>query len=232
MSLELLKSKNAKAFHDAKPYAVFIENAQTSYNLKRSFLKIKIKSIFDKIIAFFGIVVLLPLFLTICIFIIYETKSFPIYRQLRTGLMGRPFKIWKFKTMYVCDNGYNITQTLPNDIRVTRLGRFLRRSSIDELPQLFNVLMGQMSLIGPRPHAIAHDIYYSRQIKNYELRYLVKPGMSGLAQICGFRGPTDKLFKMENRIQKDHEYIENWSLKLDFKILLKTFFCLNSQNAV
>ncbi|MBN8649630.1 MAG: sugar transferase, partial [Caulobacterales bacterium] len=90
----------------------------------------------------------------------------------------------------------------------------------------------QMSLIGPRPHAIAHDIYYSGIIQNYDIRYLAKPGMSGLAQINGFRGPTEQIIKMENRIRKDCEYIENWSLKLDFKILIRTFFCLDSQNAV
>lgn len=232
MTLELLKSNNIKSQSKAVQINLRLKHSYYPIFLKHFSKKAKIKSVFDKLAALLGIIILLPFFIFIAILIMAETGAFPFFRQYRTGYMGQPFKIWKFRTMYVSDNGSNIPQASKNDVRITKLGRFLRRSSIDELPQLFNVLMGEMSLIGPRPHAIAHDIYYSNHIKDYELRYLVKPGMSGLAQICGYRGPTDKIFKMENRIKKDHEYIQNWSLKLDFKILCQTFFCLNSQNAI
>jgi putative colanic acid biosynthesis UDP-glucose lipid carrier transferase len=124
--------------------------------------------------------------------------------------------------MSVCENDTNVKQATANDARVTKLGGLLRRSSLDELPQLFNVLNGSMSLVGPRPHATAHNEQYRRLIPGYMLRHKVKPGITGLAQVLGWRGETDTLDKMVNRIQCDLQYIREWSLWMDFKIILKT----------
>lgn len=125
--------------------------------------------------------------------------------------------------MRMMDNGPVVVQAQQNDPRVTPLGAFLRRTSLDELPQLFNVLEGSMSLVGPRPHASAHNELYRKQIDGYMLRHKVKPGITGLAQVNGFRGETATLEKMQGRIECDHQYIREWSLLLDFKIITKTF---------
>lgn len=124
--------------------------------------------------------------------------------------------------MTVCEDSFNVPQARRNDPRVTNLGRFLRKTSLDELPQFFNVLQGRMSVVGPRPHAVAHNEFYRGQVKGYMLRHKVKPGITGLAQIKGYRGETDTLEKMEGRIQFDLNYIRNWSLWLDIKIVLIT----------
>lgn len=131
--------------------------------------------------------------------------------------------IYKFRTMYVVEDGDRIVQATRNDSRVTPLGRLLRRASIDELPQLFNVLRGDMSIVGPRPHALAHDEEYKAKIGDYALRHHVKPGLTGAAQVAGLRGETRTLSAMEDRIQKDLWYIDNWSVMLDMKIMLQTF---------
>ena len=151
------------------------------------------------------------------------TSRGPVFfRQLRYGLDGREIRVWKFRSMSVCENDTNVKQATANDARVTKLGGLLRRSSLDELPQLFNVLNGSMSLVGPRPHATAHNEQYRRLIPGYRLRHKVKPGITGLAQVLGWRGETDTLDKMVNRIQCDLQYIREWSLWMDFKIILKT----------
>jgi len=145
-----------------------------------------------------------------------------LFRQKRYGLGGESIEVWKFRSMTVCDNGDVVVQAKKNDRRVTRIGSFLRRTSLDELPQFLNVLRGEMSIVGPRPHAIAHNELYRKKIMGYMLRHLVKPGITGWAQINGWRGETDTLEKMEKRVQYDLEYIKNWSLWLDFKIIALT----------
>lgn len=153
------------------------------------------------------------------------TSAGPIFfKQSRYGMGGDLIKVWKFRSMSVCEDGPNVQQAQRQDPRVTPFGNFLRRTSLDELPQLFNVISGSMSLVGPRPHAVAHNEFYRGQIKGYMLRHKVKPGITGLAQINGFRGETETLDKMSGRIAYDLEYIRNWSLLLDIKILWGTVF--------
>jgi putative colanic acid biosynthesis UDP-glucose lipid carrier transferase len=152
------------------------------------------------------------------------TSPGPVFfRQRRYGLDGKEIRVWKFRTMRVCDDGEKVVQAKKNDSRITPLGAILRRTSLDELPQLFNVLFGEMSLVGPRPHATAHNEQYRQLIDGYMLRHKVKPGITGLAQVNGFRGETDTLDKMERRVQCDHQYIREWNVWLDLKILLRTF---------
>jgi putative colanic acid biosynthesis UDP-glucose lipid carrier transferase len=158
------------------------------------------------------------------------TSPGPVFfRQRRYGLDGREILVWKFRTMTVCEEGDQVRQATKNDNRVTPLGSILRRTSLDELPQLFNVLGGSMSLVGPRPHANAHNEEYRRRIPGYMLRHKVKPGITGLAQVSGWRGETDTLEKMENRVECDRRYISEWSLWTDVKILLKTVFVVWSR---
>ncbi|TIX43853.1 MAG: undecaprenyl-phosphate glucose phosphotransferase, partial [Mesorhizobium sp.] len=145
---------------------------------------------------------------------------------------GKPFNIYKFRSMTVQENGTQIRQAQRNDARVTRLGRILRRSSIDELPQLFNVLRGEMSLVGPRPHAVAHDDTYTLAIASYAYRHHVKPGLTGWAQINGFRGETKELWRMEKRVEHDLWYIKSWSMLLDIKIIWKTALLIFSDRNV
>jgi putative colanic acid biosynthesis UDP-glucose lipid carrier transferase len=151
------------------------------------------------------------------------TSRGPVFfRQRRYGLDGREILVWKFRTMTVCEDGHQVAQARRNDSRVTPLGAILRRTSVDELPQLFNVLEGTMSLVGPRPHAAAHNEQYRKMIQGYMLRHKVKPGITGLAQVRGWRGETDTLEKMQRRLDCDHEYIRDWSLWLDVQILFRT----------
>ncbi len=145
-----------------------------------------------------------------------------IFKQTRYGIKGEPIKVWKFRSMSVCENGDNVKQATANDSRVTPLGAFLRRTSLDELPQFLNVLSGSMSVVGPRPHAVAHNEYYRKQIQGYMLRHKVKPGITGQAQINGCRGETDTIDKMEARVHHDLEYLRQWSLWLDIKIVFMT----------
>ncbi len=151
------------------------------------------------------------------------------FRQRRYGLDGREILVWKFRTMTCCDNGENVPQATRDDARVTRVGRFLRRSSLDELPQLFNVIDGSMSLVGPRPHANVHNEQYRALIDGYMLRHKVKPGITGLAQVNGHRGETETLEKMEHRVACDHQYIREWSFWMDLKILAKTLSVVLTQ---
>lgn len=147
-----------------------------------------------------------------------------LFRQRRYGLDGRPIEVWKFRSMSVQENGAVVRQATRNDSRVTPFGGFLRRTSLDELPQFFNVLRGDMSIVGPRPHAVAHNEQYRKQVNGYMLRHKVKPGITGWAQINGWRGETDTLDKMRKRVEFDLEYIEHWSIWLDLKIILLTLF--------
>ncbi|SMF97657.1 putative colanic acid biosysnthesis UDP-glucose lipid carrier transferase [Methylomagnum ishizawai] len=147
-----------------------------------------------------------------------------LFKQKRYGMSGEPIEVWKFRTMTVQENGATVTQATRNDARITRLGGFLRRYSLDELPQFINVLQGRMSIVGPRPHAVAHNEYYRKQINGYMLRHTIKPGITGLAQINGCRGETDTLDKMERRVVYDLEYISHWQVWLDLKIIFLTIF--------
>jgi putative colanic acid biosynthesis UDP-glucose lipid carrier transferase len=154
------------------------------------------------------------------------------FRQRRYGLDGKEIYVWKFRSMKVMENGAEVKQATLGDARITPLGAFLRRTSLDELPQLFNVLEGTMSLVGPRPHATAHNEQYRKVIGGYMLRHKVKPGITGLAQVNGWRGETDTLEKMEKRVECDHRYIRDWSWWLDLRILFKTaFVVVGSKNA-
>ena len=145
------------------------------------------------------------------------------FKQMRHGWDGKPIKVYKFRTMVVHDEEEGrVSQAGQGDTRITRLGAFLRRTSLDELPQFFNVLQGRMSIVGPRPHALIHNEEYKEQIDAYMLRHKVKPGITGWAQINGWRGETDTLEKMKKRIEYDLYYIEHWSLWFDLKIILLT----------
>jgi putative colanic acid biosynthesis UDP-glucose lipid carrier transferase len=163
-----------------------------------------------------------PLMLIIALLIRLSSPGPVIFKQRRYGLDGRQIIVYKFRTMSVTEDGDTIRQATQSDARVTPLGRFLRRTSLDELPQLLNVLQGRMSLVGPRPHAVAHNEQYRKLIKGYMLRHKVAPGMTGLAQINGMRGETQTLEQMEARVRYDLEYLRNWSPLLDLKILFKT----------
>lgn len=154
------------------------------------------------------------------------------FRQKRYGLSGEEIRVWKFRSMRVCEDGAKVTQASKDDDRITRVGRLIRKTSLDELPQLFNVLDGSMSLVGPRPHATAHNEQYRSLIDGYMLRHKVKPGITGLAQVNGWRGETETLEKMEKRVEFDHRYIREWSLWMDVKILVKTaMVVLKQENA-
>jgi undecaprenyl-phosphate galactose phosphotransferase/putative colanic acid biosynthesis UDP-glucose lipid carrier transferase len=190
-----------------------------------------IKRASDVVLAAGALVVLSPLLLATAILIKLDSRGPVVFRQRRCGFDDREFVIFKFRTMTVLEDGDRIVQTQRDDERVTRIGRILRRASIDELPQLFNVLRGDMSLVGPRPHAIAHDDQYKAAIDNYALRHHVKPGLTGAAQVAGLRGETRDLALMERRVERDLWYINNWSLTLDLKIMAQTCVALLRDDA-
>ena len=147
-----------------------------------------------------------------------------IFKQHRYGLQGNRIEVWKFRTMSVCENGDEVKQVTENDPRVTKFGRFLRMTSLDELPQFINVIQGRMSIVGPRPHVVVQNEEYRKLISGYMLRHKVKPGITGLAQVSGWRGETDTLEKMQKRLDCDLDYIRKWSIWLDLKIIFKTIF--------
>ncbi len=181
-----------------------------------------LKRIVDIAIACAALAFLLPLLVGIAIAILLDSRGPILFRQQRLGYQGRPFRILKFRTMTVLEDGDDVRQASPNDLRVTSVGRWLRRSSLDELPQLWNVLCGEMSIVGPRPHAAAHDAYYAKLIENYEVRQHVKPGLTGWAQVHGLRGETPNIDLMYRRIEMDIWYACNCSNVLDVQILFKT----------
>ncbi|CAL8970994.1 UDP-glucose:undecaprenyl-phosphate glucose-1-phosphate transferase [Rhodoplanes serenus] len=182
------------------------------------------KRLLDLAVASLALVILAPLMLLAAVAIKLDSPGPVIFRQRRNGFNEREFLIFKFRSMTVLEDGAVVTQATRRDPRVTRVGRFLRRTSIDELPQLFNVLRGDMSIVGPRPHAIAHDDEYSKIIGQYAYRHHVKPGITGWAQVNGCRGETPHVSLMEKRVSLDIWYINNWNLGLDLRILLKTTF--------
>jgi len=187
-------------------------------------LELTAKRALDLMSAGAGLVTLLPLLAIVSLAIKLDSRGPVIFRQSRRGFNGREFMIWKFRTMTVVENGALIYQAKRNDERVTRVGHLLRATSIDELPQLVNVLRGEMSLVGPRPHALAHDDEYGGAIGKYAFRHHVKPGITGWAQVNGFRGETPELDLMKKRIDLDLWYIDNWSFWLDLWIIVRTCF--------
>ncbi len=182
------------------------------------------KRLLDVTVAATSLFFLSPLLLMAAVAVKLESSGPVIFRQRRHGFNGQAFTIYKLRTMKVQEDGAEVVQAAEKDPRVTRVGRFLRQSSIDELPQLLNVLQGHMSMVGPRPHALVHDYEYGRMIANYAFRHHVKPGITGWAQVHGYRGGTPRLELMERRIALDLWYIDNWSLLLDIRVLLGTFF--------
>lgn len=181
-----------------------------------------LKALEDMTLASVFTLMAAPLMAAIALGIKLDSKGPVIFKQRRYGLDGRQIVVWKFRTMTVCEDGDVVRQAKENDDRTTRMGRFLRRTSFDELPQLFNVLRREMSLVGPRPHAIAHNEQYRELVDHYMLRHKVKPGITGLAQVEGFRGEITSLDKMKQRVAHDISYIRNWSLWLDIKIIALT----------
>lgn len=180
------------------------------------------KRALDMLISAAALIALLPLLVAIAALVKLSSKGPVLFAQQRTGLSGRHFKIYKFRTMTVVEDGKSVRQACRGDSRITPIGAFLRRSSLDELPQFWNVLIGDMSLVGPRPHALAHDIQYGGLITTYGERFRVRPGITGLAQCNGARGPTETLEKMHRRVELDNAYIERWSWAMEFRIVLKT----------
>lgn len=191
-----------------------------------------LKRAFDMVAGTVLLTVALPFFAIIAICIKLDSKGPVFFRQRRNGFNQSEFRILKFRTMTTLDDGATVRQATREDSRVTRVGRFLRRTNIDELPQLINVLAGEMSLVGPRPHALAHNNEYSKKIWLYARRHNVKPGITGLSQIYGYRGETKSLDRMSKRVEYDLRYIDSWSLFLDVKILASTLLSRKSfQNA-
>ena len=181
-----------------------------------------VKRLMDLAIASFALLLLALPMLIIALVIKLTSRGPVLFKQTRYGVDGHTIKVWKFRSMTVMENDSDIKQATRDDPRVTPLGSFLRRSSLDELPQFINVLIGDMSVVGPRPHAVAHNEQYRKLIDGYMLRHKVKPGITGLAQVKGFRGETETLDKMKGRIEYDLEYIRNWSIFLDLKLILLT----------
>lgn len=181
-----------------------------------------LKRLLDAVAAFGILIFILPLMLIVIVAIRLDSPGPIFFRQRRTGLNGRQFRIFKFRSMTVMEDGDQIRQAMQDDDRVTRVGAFLRRSSIDELPQLLNVLTGDMSLVGPRPHALAHDEHFGALVPDYKERFRARPGITGLAQVNGLRGEIRAIEDMVARIELDNAYIENWSIWRDVGILLKT----------
>lgn len=180
------------------------------------------KRIFDILFSSAILTIISVPLLIIAISIRLTSPGPVLFKQRRYGFRGEKIIVWKFRSMTVWEDAENVVQAKRHDPRVTKLGRFLRCTSLDELPQFFNVLQGSMSVVGPRPHAVAHNEFYRGQVKGYMLRHKVKPGITGWAQVNGYRGETDTLAKMEGRVQCDLNYIRNWSLWLDIKIIFLT----------
>src|SRR5439155_3753536 len=191
-----------------------------------------VKRASDFILALLILILISPLMAAIAIGVKRSSPGPILFKQRRYGLDGREIVVYKFRTMKVLEDGDVIRQATKDDDRVTRFGAYLRRTSLDELPQFINVLQGRMSVVGPRPHAVAHNEMYRKLIRGYMIRHKVRPGITGLAQVNGFRGETDTVEKMKARIEYDLAYLRSWSLLLDLQIVLKTVVVvLRKQNA-
>jgi len=190
-----------------------------------------VKRISDFVLASLLLALISPLMIAIAIGVKLSSPGPALFKQRRYGLDGRRIVIYKFRSMTVAEDGEVVRQATRNDSRVTRFGAFLRRTSLDELPQFVNVLQGRMSIVGPRPHAVAHNEMYRKLIRGYMIRHKVKPGITGLAQVNGLRGETDTVDKMKARIDYDLAYLRNWSIALDLRIIVKTAAVLLHRNA-
>jgi putative colanic acid biosynthesis UDP-glucose lipid carrier transferase len=181
-----------------------------------------VKRISDIVLASIILVLISPVLLAVAIGVKLSSPGPIIFRQRRNGLQGEEIVVYKFRSMRTMDNGSVVRQATKDDPRITRFGAFIRRTSLDELPQFVNVLQGRMSIVGPRPHAVAHNEQYRELIKAYMVRHKVKPGITGWAQVNGHRGETDTIEKMKSRVEYDLEYLRNWSLGLDLQIIVRT----------
>jgi putative colanic acid biosynthesis UDP-glucose lipid carrier transferase len=191
-----------------------------------------IKRASDVVLSALILLLLAPLMAVVAAAVKMSSSGPAIFRQRRYGLYGEEIIVYKFRSMIVMENGPAVVQAQHNDGRLTSIGGFLRRTSLDELPQFINVLQGRMSIVGPRPHAIAHNEQYRKLVKGYMLRHKVRPGITGWAQVNGMRGETETVDKMMMRIEYDLEYLRHWSLKLDLQIIWRTIFVvLGKQNA-
>jgi putative colanic acid biosysnthesis UDP-glucose lipid carrier transferase len=182
------------------------------------------KDLFDKLFALTALILLAPLFIVLAILIKFSSHGPVFFKQPRLGLNGKPFNVYKFRSMKLHEERGTVKQATQDDPRITKIGRFIRRTSLDELPQFINVLRGDMSVVGPRPHALQHNEMYKDKLEMYMLRHRVKPGITGWAQIHGYRGETDTVDKMAKRVEFDLHYIQNWSLWMDIKIIVWTAF--------
>jgi len=180
------------------------------------------KRAFDILAASMALLVFLPLLLVVGMAIWMESEGPVLFRQQRTGLHGKPFRIYKFRTMMVTEDGAEIRQAVRGDSRVTPLGALLRKLSVDELPQLLNVLKGEMSIVGPRPHAIAHDLVWGRRVPGYAARFRTRPGLTGEAQVHGYRGEVANDDGLFARIAADNAYIDNWTFTNDLSLVVRT----------
>ncbi|WP_417870447.1 undecaprenyl-phosphate glucose phosphotransferase [Vibrio furnissii] len=183
-----------------------------------------IKRIEDIVIGSMIALLISPALIAVAVGVKLSSPGPVLFKQDRYGLGGKKIKVWKFRSMKVMENDAVVTQATKNDPRVTKFGAFIRRTSLDELPQFLNVLQGSMSIVGPRPHAVAHNEQYRKIVDNYMIRHKIKPGITGWAQINGYRGETETVDKMEKRVRYDIQYMQNWSLWLDIKIIFLTVF--------
>ncbi|CAI1854239.1 Putative colanic biosynthesis UDP-glucose lipid carrier transferase [Serratia fonticola] len=183
-----------------------------------------VKRFEDIILSTIILLFISPILLMIALMVKFTSRGPVIFKQKRYGMDGKPIAVWKFRSMSVMENGSEVVQAKKGDVRLTRIGAFLRSTSLDELPQFFNVITGDMSIVGPRPHAVYHNEQYRKLIKGYMLRHKMKPGITGWAQINGWRGETDTLDKMQRRVEFDLDYISNWSVWFDLKIIFLTIF--------
>lgn len=219
---------------ELEPYPVVVRETRNFGPLRTNVINLVplserngiLKAIVDYSFASIGLLLVAPLLAAIAIAIKIDSPGPVFFRQRRYGRNNQIFRIFKFRTMAVAEDGAVVKQAERDDPRVTRVGRFLRRTSLDELPQLINVLTGDMSLVGPRPHALAHDLHFESQLDQFSRRRRVRPGMTGWAQVHGFRGETRTAEAIRGRMQHDLYYIENWSFWLDIEIMTRTIFVL------
>jgi len=200
---------------DARPLARTTRRASCPVSSHR-------KRVFDIVVAGLVLLAFLPLLLVIGTAIWMESQGPVLFRQQRTGLHGRPFRIYKFRTMCVIEDGEGLRQAVRGDARVTPLGALLRRLSLDELPQLLNVLRGEMSIVGPRPHALAHDAVWGERVPGYAGRFRARPGLTGAAQVLGYRGEVTCDAGLFARIEADNAYIDDWSFAEDLRLVART----------